>query len=409
VTLSTSQARSQVELILKDNAIPELLSEIEISPAQVFLKLGETIKLHVNGGKKPYSFSTDAGYLNQTLTEDNTVDYTAPTNQGLYHVTVEDANQQKAKAIIHVRGNLMVSPIQTVALVNEQVLLSAGGGIQPYTWPDNSQGRTWQTSYQQVGTHTVVVTDAQGETGKAIITVINDNLGISPKIAYPHPGDTINFAITGGTEPYNVQIEAGTISNITGQQITYITPKQPGYYTLIVTDANGIQGMAKIFVSAQVWDSSKNEISKTGKISSGMSIDGVPQYSGYILTDTGANIEIKFVLDIPADGKTYNTYSMLNWKPKDLTTTKPMLLFVTSDPSQPYIIHDPNSMPPFPIYKKAQSGEKLVIDVYKGNFPLSGTFELFAAYVEEGNAKLKNLLLDHNFMINKEPFIIEFK
>ena len=136
----------------KDSSITALVRvvpSVAITPAQIDLATGEVATLQVTGGKDPYTWTTQAGDLSST--SGSRVSYTAPTRNGVYSITVMDALKQQAKARIQVLGNLIISPIKTVVTIGENIHLSAARGAEPYTWPDGSKGRTWNTKFTQAG------------------------------------------------------------------------------------------------------------------------------------------------------------------------------------------------------------------------------------------------------------------
>jgi uncharacterized repeat protein (TIGR02543 family) len=384
----------------KDSSITALVRvvpSVAITPAQIDLAIGEVATLQVTGGQKPYTWTTEAGYLSST--SGSRVSYTAPTRNGVYSITVTDALKQAAKARIQVLGNLIISPIKTVVTIGENIHLSAARGAEPYTWPDSKTGRTWNTKFTQVGRQEVVVTDAAGDSGLAVVEVIHAELGLTPQTASLHPNEVVNFSVTGGTSPYAWSAEAGTLSNLQGQRVGYVAPEQPGEYTITVADGRDKVGQAKVTVTAGVTDSSGKLQTNRGAIRSGIIIDGVAHKSDHILTDARAHIEISFPLTMPTDGQKYNTYGAIQWTPPQAA---PVFLFRTTNITNPFQVFDGAT---FPVYQATAAGENVVIDIYRGALNgLTGQFNFYAGYAPTTASNVLDSLL-----FNSKPFSLEIK
>jgi hypothetical protein len=313
-----------------------------------------------------------------------------------------DALQQEAKARIQVLGNLIISPIKTVVAIGENVHLSVARGAEPYTWPDGSTGRTWNTKFNTVGRKQIVVTDAANDTALAIVEVIHDQLGLTPQNAYINPSEVINFSISGGTAPYVWNVEAGTLSSLKGTRVAYIAPNKPGKYNITVTDGRDVQGQAKVIVKADVIElksgTARNDM---GSISSNIIVDGVERHENEILVDIASNIEASFSLELPNDGQDYKTYGAIHWFGLE---EQPVLFFKTS--TQPELLRfDPNQE--FPIYKTATAGEKVVVkNIYNG--PLSNNsghkLVFYLGYAPVGTNVLDSLLFNA-----KQPYNVLVK
>jgi hypothetical protein len=393
----------EYHITCKDNkdssitALVRVVPSVAITPAQIDLATGEVATLQVTGGQKPYIWTTQAGDLSSTSA--SRVSYTAPTRNGVYSITVMDALKQQAKARIQVLGNLIISPIKTVVTIGENIHLSAARGAEPYTWPDNSKGRTWNTKFTQVGRQEVVVTDAASDTGLAVVDIIHAELGLTPQTASLHPSEVVNFSVTGGTSPYAWSAEAGTLSNLKGQRVGYVAPEQPGEYTITVADGRDKVGQAKVTVTAGVTDIKGKLETNQGVIRSKIIIDGIAHHSDHILTDGGAHVEISFPLTMPNNGQKYNTYGAILWTPPQAA---PVFLFRTTNIVNPFQVFDGAT---FPIYQATAAGDNVVIDIYRGALNgLTGQFNFYAGYAPTTATNVLDSLL-----FNSKPFSLEVK
>jgi gliding motility-associated-like protein len=165
---------------------------------------------------------------------------------GTYIVTVTDANLCTANTsvIITQPSLLSVSTTQVDVSCNGDSDGSAtavpSGGTGPYTY-------SWSTSPAQtsanangliIGTYTVTLTDANGCTATANVTIIEPDIlvleAIPTPAGCPNSDDgSIDLIITGGTAPYSPNWFDGGIT--TEDRLALL----PGTYSVVVTDANG--------------------------------------------------------------------------------------------------------------------------------------------------------------------------
>jgi membrane carboxypeptidase/penicillin-binding protein PbpC len=363
---------------------------LNISPAEKSLAIGESANLQISGGQAPFTWVAECGDL--TSTSGTLVGYTAPQRNGLCEVTVTDALSQAAKTRIQVIGNLIITPIKTVAAIGETVKISAARGTDPYTWSDGKIGRIWTGKFNQVSRHEVIVTDAAGDTGLAIVDVIPNNLGLTPELAFLSRNEIQNITVSGGTSPYAWNAEAGTLSSTKGTRVAYIAPDQPGSYNITVRDGRDVQGKVKVIVKADVIELKSNKSrNDMGSINSNIIVDGVERHEKEILVDAASNIEASFSLEMPNDGQDYKVYGAIVWVGLE---EQPVILFKTS--TQPKLVRfDPNQE--FPIYKTAAAGETVVVkDVYNGPLSKYSGHQLvfYVGYAAVGTDVLKGLLFN---------------
>jgi hypothetical protein len=383
VTCKDAQDKSVSPLV-------RVVKGLNISPAEKSLAIGESANLQISGGQAPFTWVAECGDL--TSTSGTLVGYTAPQRNGLCEVTVTDALSQAAKTRIQVIGNLIITPIKTVAAIGETVKISAARGTDPYTWSDGKIGRIWTGKFNQVSRHEVIVTDAAGDTGLAIVDVIHNNLGLTPERAFLSRNEILNISVTGGTSPYAWNAEAGTLSSTKGTRVAYIAPDQPGSYNITVRDGRDVQGQVKVIVKADVIElKSQKPRNDMGSINSNIIVDGVERHEKEILVDAASNIEASFSLEMPNDGQQYKVYAAIYWFGLE---EQPVLFFKTL--TQPALVRfDPNQE--FPIYKTAAAGETVVVkDVYNGPLSKYSGHQLvfYVGYAAVGTDVLKGLLFN---------------
>lgn len=161
---------------------------------------------------------------------------------GTYHVTVTDANGCTGESSIGVTENSSLSPVITGLLAfceGAGTILDAGSGYVSYVWSD---GQTNQTiSVTSGGNYGVIVTDADGCTGSANITAIenaNPNVMIGGSTTYCIGGSTVLDAGSG----YATYLWSNSSANQT------ILVSSPGIFTVDVVDTNGCTGSDSVTV-----------------------------------------------------------------------------------------------------------------------------------------------------------------
>jgi hypothetical protein len=383
VTCKDAQDKSVSPLV-------RVVKGLNISPAEKSLAIGESANLQISGGQAPFTWVAECGDL--TSTSGTLVGYTAPQRNGLCEVTVTDALSQAAKTRIQVIGNLIITPIKTVAAIGETVKISAARGTDPYTWSDGKIGRIWTGKFNQVSRHEVIVTDASGDSGLAVVDIIHNNLGLTPERAFLSRNAIQNITVSGGTSPYAWNAEAGTLSSTKGTRVAYIAPDQPGSYNITVRDGRDVQGQVKVIVKADVIElKSQKPRNDMGSINSNIIVDGVERHEKEILVDAASNIEASFSLEMPNDGQQYKVYAAIYWFGLE---EQPVLFFKTL--TQPALVRfDPNQE--FPIYKTAAAGETVVVkDVYNGPLSKYSGHQLvfYVGYAAVGTDVLKGLLFN---------------
>lgn len=183
-----------------------------------------------------------AGYMNYVWDNGNTNQTREVFASGTYYVTITDVNGCIGTASFIVTENASLSPVITGTIAfceGASTILDAGPGFDVYAWSTGESSQTIEVSDE--GNIGVIVTDADGCTGSAIVTTI----------VHTNPNVTIGGSTTYCIGGYTV-LDAGVFSSYewsndsTSQTITVTTP---GVYAVNVVDSNGCTGSASANIS----------------------------------------------------------------------------------------------------------------------------------------------------------------
>ena len=190
----------------------------------------------VSGGTAPYTYLWSNGQTTATASN---------LSAGTYSLTVTDAGGCTQTASITlgeptalIASVTLVSPISCNGAIDGAANVVVSGGTNPYSYLWQN-GETTPTVFNLgVGTHSVSVTDANGCTTLASISLIEPSplqlsLNVDQNVSCFGGNDgSISAAVQGGTTPYSY-----LWSN--GQTMPIATALSTGTYSLIVTDSAG--------------------------------------------------------------------------------------------------------------------------------------------------------------------------
>lgn len=206
--------------------------------------------VNASGGTPPYSYAWSDGQTTQTATG---------LAAGTYSVVVTDANgcTTAAYATVDEPDALTVSTVSSDVSCNGGSDGSASaipaGGTAPYSYSWSNGFNSYYNQGLAAGNYTVTITDANGCTASASVT-INEPTAVTVTAnatdeTCPNQNDgTASASASGGTPAYTYSWSNGA----TGANVSGLAP---GSYTVTATDANGCTGSASVSVAAASNDS----------------------------------------------------------------------------------------------------------------------------------------------------------
>jgi len=216
-----------------------------------------------SGGAGPYTYKWNTAPYQTTDTA------TGLTAGSTYTVTATDQNACTGSATVTISAASCPTISATITQIGatDYVYASPSGGTSPYTYRWNTtptQTTDTATGLAVGSTYTVIVTDHNGCTGSASVSV--DSCAISLTAIQVGNSSSAYALASGGTSPYTYIWS----NHATTDTTTSITS---GSYSVTATDHNGCTGTATVSIS----------------VSSGtMSIDGITKFTIYPNPSTGA-------------------------------------------------------------------------------------------------------------------------
>ena len=191
-TYKAPKTVGKVTITVVDAADQEVTAVVEvvrstpvISPSKVTMNPGDTKTFMVTMGTGPYEWSFEGGTYTCMDDECSVIQITAPEKEGIYQLTVEDANGERPEepAIIEVKLPLLLSPSSYVVYKGEspRVRITALGGSPPYDFvvsgvEEIARGDDYvvvapRTDVEEGTEYTVTCRDSTGETVSMKIVV----------------------------------------------------------------------------------------------------------------------------------------------------------------------------------------------------------------------------------------------
>ena len=201
------------------------------------------------GGTSPYSYQWDANTGNQTTQTATSL------AAGTYNVTITDGISCTKLIAVTVNSNNVnitnttSSTIEHCASSDGSASVTPTSGTSPYTYQWSNGQTTQSATGLASGSYTVTITDNNGCTGTATVSVsgtpaVTGSLNSNDATCGQNDGDaTVN--VTGGTSPFNYQWDSNT-GNQTSQTATGLGA---GSYTCTVTDANSCTNVFSVNIS----------------------------------------------------------------------------------------------------------------------------------------------------------------
>ncbi len=210
---------------------------VEAVDASCFGANDGQLTAQVSGGAAPFQYQWSNGSMDATA---------VGLPAGTYGVTVTDANN----CTVIGSGEVGEPPALEAAVLAQLDALCAGqasgsaeiaasGGTPgyTYTWSDGGTGASRDDL--PAGTHSVTVTDANGCTATAEVTIgepppITPNFFVEDESALGANNGSVEVHPSGGTPPYTFLWNTGATQDSIGNLA-------PGEYCVTITDANGCQ------------------------------------------------------------------------------------------------------------------------------------------------------------------------
>ncbi|MBO7481676.1 MAG: carboxypeptidase-like regulatory domain-containing protein [Bacteroidales bacterium] len=228
--------------------VPSQLT-VSISGETTIRCYGETTDLtaNANGGSMAmgYTYAWTGNVTGQNLTGVVAGNYTVTVSDGSgCSATASVAVTQPAAALTASIPN--PTNVTCYGASDGSATVTADGGTEPYTYSWNNGADTQTVTNIAAGSHSVVVTDANGCTVDANVTITQpEELSVSlsaGEIGCNGGMTNITGTYNGGTSPYAYSWSNGA----TSQNLTDVTA---GNYSVVVTDNNGCTAAASVTIT----------------------------------------------------------------------------------------------------------------------------------------------------------------
>jgi large repetitive protein len=174
---------------------------------------------------------------------------------GIYSVTVTDANGCSTSASVTITQPALalsasVSGTDVLCFGNATGAadLTVNGGTAPYNYSWSNAATTEDLANLAAGTYTVTITDANGCSTTASVTITQPASGLTSSttqtnvLCFGNSTGAADLTVSGGTAPYNYSwSNAATTEDLTGLAA--------GTYTVTITDANGCSTTASVTIT----------------------------------------------------------------------------------------------------------------------------------------------------------------
>ncbi len=230
-------------------------ASISVTPLSATICIGSSVTLTASGGAT-YSWST--GETTSSIS-------VSPAYSMYYTVFGTDSNGCTATDTIQItvdNPNVSASSSQNLICAGANTTLNASieGGFSPYTYAWSPM--SWLTCSPMAcaspianppGTinYTTIITDANGCTASASVTVNVDNIyvetSVNPSSACQGSTIVLSASVLGGAHPFTYLWSPGTASGLTDSIVA--PPTGQATYTFTVSDSNGCSASATALAS----------------------------------------------------------------------------------------------------------------------------------------------------------------
>lgn len=290
-TAPTSAGQALVRVIDSRGVSVDSLVRIRrapgITPNPKIMKIGTSFTFSGVGGTPPYVFSISSG--GGTI-DANTGFYTAPGTAQTVTLLITDAANETGDATVVVNPPVEISPTAKTLAVNNTFTFSGVYGVPPYTFSAvsgtiNSSSGAY-TAPNATGTDTVTVTDAEGDSANAAVT-INAALAISPTTITLAVNNATTFSAGGGVGGYTYSIVSGggSIDSGTG---AFTAPASSGTTVVRVTDSIGNTSDATVTINPALAISPSSKTMAINNTFTFGATGGVSPYSYSLVSGVGS-------------------------------------------------------------------------------------------------------------------------
>jgi hypothetical protein len=202
----------------------------------------------LNSNYQPVVYNWSNGEISQLVSD---------LSSGNYSVIVSDARGciDSLEFLISQPAELLVSSDVTNVLcngdANGEIQIQGQGGTGNYTYWMNQQNTSSLNTNLTSGIYSIYITDANNCSSQSLNVTINEptsltaTLSSTPQVTSLDGTASVN--VSGGTAPYTYEWNDG--NNQTEVMAVYLNS---GWYSVVVTDANGCQLTDSVFVESNV-------------------------------------------------------------------------------------------------------------------------------------------------------------
>jgi uncharacterized protein (UPF0248 family) len=236
-----------------------------VSPTSALIKDCQIVEFKVQGGTPPYAVTTTGGEVTKIVGSEFIFippDIEASRSSEFINVYDSSGNEKSIRVIITnskvddddcAPPKITPKAVTTIIGNNKSLEFKVIGGIKPFKLVA-SEGRVEVKGATvlyyppaKIGKYQITVYDHKNKQGSAEINVISIPV-LTPGKAVLFPNQSIPLKVSGGNAPYNWSADAGQLSAVEGNNVTYAAPNNTGLYTVTVMDQNGNKSMTQIQV-----------------------------------------------------------------------------------------------------------------------------------------------------------------
>ena len=271
---------------------------VTISPVVVTIDYNSTVTFTASGGTGTYFWWAEPPTTFGTI--DQSGIFTSAFIDGAATISATDGYGNVGSALVTVRGVPMtISPTAISLSVGNTTTFTAAGGAGSFTWASSdtavgtigTSGTTVTFTALAAGTTTITLTDSDGNTKTAAVTVsavgAGGTLMIVPGAVLLNKSDTYQFAAYGGQQTYVWSSSNPSIGTIDTNGL-FTAGTTDGIATITVTDTLGATDTSSAEVVASTINASP--ATATIPVASNLSLVGIGGDGAYWWSSSDAGI-----------------------------------------------------------------------------------------------------------------------